>query len=567
MSLKNSPVAMPSKRITFKKGANGTIYVYYTVRAYRNSHGKPTSDEVSIGKKDGATGNLIPNNRYFEIFHPHPQPASQSQLQPQPQPQAAHQVRCVNHPDPDDVAQTTHHAELQAPVPQKIQSCGNSAVLLEMAKQIGLLATLEQCFPSKWDRILACAFYILCEGNVMMYIEDWFDETKISFTNRMNDVACSRLFASITDEERSTFFSEWIRRRREKEYIAYDVSSISTYSNNIDIAEWGYNRDGDNLPQMNLGMYYGMTSHIPVYYNLYSGSIPDKVYLEFMMTSAKDLGINDVCFVIDRAFVTENNFLCMQKSGFSFITAMPGQRVNFTKLIDENKKNVRKSANRIGKYEIYGLQQPIELYGINLQAHIYYDSEKQVRDEKALYAHIERLQEELNKMSGSKRATQKYKDYFVIDEKTPDAFTFALDTCKIDEKLEQTGFFVLLSNNANLSSTEVLRIYRERDVIEKNFDQFKNRLDFKRMRTHWNKTTDGKMFVGFIALILRSYMQRLMQNNNETKHMTFEKILIELKKIKSVILSDMNETITPMTKIQKTIIAALGMRQENIANA
>gem|GEM_PF-6300065 len=25
-------------------------------------------------------------------------------------------------------------------------------------------------------------------------------------------------------------------------------------------------------------------------------------------------------------------------------------------------------------------------------------------------------------------------------------------------------------------------------------------LDFKRMRTHWNKTTKGKMFVGFVSV-------------------------------------------------------------------
>ena len=68
MTLRSEPVSMPEKRVTFKKGNNGTVYAYYTLRAYRNKDGKPTSDEVGIGKKASDTGMLIPNRRYFELF-------------------------------------------------------------------------------------------------------------------------------------------------------------------------------------------------------------------------------------------------------------------------------------------------------------------------------------------------------------------------------------------------------------------------------------------------------------------------------------------------------------------
>jgi transposase len=399
-----------------------------------------------------------------------------------------------------------------------------------------------------------------------MYIEDWFDETKVEFTERMDGLDCSKLFATITEEERKAFFTEWIKCRGEKEYIVYDITSISTYSGNLDLAEWGYNRDQESLPQVNLGLYYGVSSHMPVYYNMFSGSIPDKVYLEFMMANAKDMGLRCVCFVIDRGFVTEDNFNCMRENGYSFITAMPGQRLEALRLVDENKGRIRKAANRIDEYEVYGLQCPIELYGLQLQAHIYYDPEKQAFDEKELFARIEKLRAELEKMNKSKRLTKKYKDYFVIEEKTLNELTFELDTNKVDERLERAGFFILLSSQAELTSGEVLKIYRDRDIIEKNFEQFKNRLDFKRMRTHWNKTTEGKLFVGFLALILRSYMRQIMKTDPRTKSLTFEKILIELRKIKSVTMTDLSEMLIPLTKLQKTILAILGIPIEPLAN-
>ena len=523
MALDNAIVTMPDKRVTYKKAANGTEYVYYTMRAYRNKDGKPTSDEVAIGKKDPKTGQLIPNRRYFEIF---------------------------SDEKPDIAVVAT---------PSRVQSIGNIAVLMEIAKKTGLIEIVKKCFADKWKSMMVCAFYILCEGNVMMYIGDWLDETKVDFTKRMDDVDCSKLFAAITEQDRREFFADWTKYRGEKEYIAYDVTSISTYSGNIDIAEWGYNRDNDKLPQINLGMYYGMTSHMPVYYNIYSGSIPDKNYLEFMMTGTRDLGIREVCFVVDRGFVTEDNFMCMHEMGFSFITAMPGKRLEALRLIDESKRDIRKAANRISEQEVYGLQCPINLYGLELQAHIYYDPEKQVFDEKEMYAYIDRLRSELEKMSQSKRATKKHKDYFVIDEKAQDTMTFELDTDKVDEKLERAGFFILLSSKPGLSSSEVLKIYRDRDIVEKNFDQFKNHLDFKRMRTHWTKTTEGKVFVGFLALILRSYMWRILKADSKTKNLTFEKILIELRKIKIVTLSDMSESLIPLTKLQKTILSTLGV--------
>ena len=534
--MRNEPVPMPGKKITYKKAANGTVYVYYTLRAYRNKNGKPTSDEVAIGKLDSKTGNLIPNERYYEIF------------------QDTKNFHTIVEPDAGGLSNT----------PKSIKNCGGVTVMTEIAKRIGLWEVLENCFQNTWRQLLACAFYILCEGNVMMYIMDWFDETKVEFAERMDDLDCSSLFASITREERARFFTEWSSRHCEQEYIAYDVSSISTYSGNIDIAEWGYNRDNDSLPQVNLGMFYGVTSSTPIYYDIYSGSIPDKSYMEFMMASAKNLGIQDVCFVMDCGFVTEDNLTDLRENQYSFITALPGQRLDALKLIDENKSDIRKSANRINEFEVYGIQRPIEMHGLNLQAYIYYDAEKQALDEKELYAHIDRLQAELGKMNRSKRVTKKYRDYFVIDEEPKNTLAFALDSGKVDAKLERAGFFILLSNKPDLHCAEILKIYRDRDVIEKHFDQFKNRLDFKRMRVHWNKTMEGKMFVGFLALILRSYLLRTLKGDTQTKRLTFEKVLIELRKIKTVTMSDETEMLIPLTKLQKTIFSALDIPIESL---
>jgi len=527
MILKDVLVAMPESKVVFRTKPDGASYVYYRTRTYRNTKGQPTNDVVAIGKRDPKTGKLIPNPRYFEFF-------------------------------PD-----SSHLNSKASTPRQIKTEGCVATFMGIASQTNLFQTLKSCLPSKCEQLLATAFYMVSEGNVMMYISDWFDNHSVNFTTDMTDLDCSKLFASITDEEKNLFFKEWIKLRGEQEYIAYDVTSISTYSQNIEIAERGYNRDNDNLPQINLGMFYGVTSNMPVYYQTYSGSIPDKMCLEYMMASAKDLGITNTSFVFDCGFVTEDNFHFMYECKIPFITAMPGSRTDAVKLIDKCKNSIEKFENRIKEYEIYGSMHPISMYGRTIQAHVYFDQTRKILETNEIYAYIDRLESELKRLSRTKQVTKRFRDIFVIKEHSKSSFTYELDYIKIDEKLSRAGFFILLSCDLKLTSAEVLKIYREKDCIEKNFDQFKNKLDFKRFKTHWQKTLDGKMFVGFVALILRTYMKHKLKKNPETEKLTFEKTLIELKKIRSVMMSDGKKILMPLNKIQKEIMATLHIAESD----
>ena len=529
MPLKNAPVQIPEKKVTYKISKNIT-YVYYTIRAYRNAAGKPTSDEVLIGKKEPDTGMLIPNRRYFELFE------SDAAI---------------------DKKETFK-------IPSKVVSYGNVYSLSEIAKLLKLQEILERCFPSKWHQILSVACYMLCEGNVMMHIDDWFDETEISFCDRLDDQQCSRLFAGISYDERMCFFKEWVKLFTEQEYIAYDITSISTYSKGIDIAEWGYNRDGEQLPQINLGFFYGAQSSLPIYYDMYSGSINDKSHLPFMLAGAKKLGISNVRFVIDRGFSSEDNLTLMKNKGYLFVTAMPGHWVEAKKIIDQCKNVIRKIANRLSAFDVYVQSFDIELYGFKMKAHVYYDPEKVALDEKEFYSHIEKLTEDLKKINKSGGVTKKYTDIFKVEGEKTSKFSFELDNEKIDERLSRAGFFILLSNDLNLNSHDTLTIYRGKDVIEKNFDQLKNSLDFKRLRTHVNKTTEGKVFVGFIALILRSHLLRKIKENVQIKNLTLDKALRELRKIKSVIFEDSSRMLLPVTKTQRTILDAVDLSEKKL---
>ena len=60
----------------------------------------------------------------------------------------------------------------------------------------------------------------------------------------------------------------------------YDLTSFSSYSQMINFLEYGYNRDGVDLPQINLSMVVDKEKGIPVMYDIYPGSIVDVTTLD-----------------------------------------------------------------------------------------------------------------------------------------------------------------------------------------------------------------------------------------------------------------------------------------------
>jgi transposase len=78
----------------------------------------------------------------------------------------------------------------------------------------------------------------------------------------------SKLFTSVPEAAKLEFFRHQSTRCLEKEYLDYDTTSISSYSELIDHVKYGYNKDIERLPQINLALVFGEKSMLPVYCKL-----------------------------------------------------------------------------------------------------------------------------------------------------------------------------------------------------------------------------------------------------------------------------------------------------------
>ena len=92
------------------------------------------------------------------------------------------------------------------------------------------------------------------------------------------------------------------------------------------------------------------------------------------------------------------------------------------------------------------------------------------------------------------------------------------------------GFFALLGNEA-MDANRALLTYRNKDLVEKAFDNIKDRLDMRRVNVSSDLSLDGKLFVEFIALIFIFYLHKAMLNAHLYTKYTMHELLDELELI------------------------------------
>ncbi len=105
--------------------------------------------------------------------------------------------------------------------------------------------------------------------------------------------------------------------------------------------------------------------------------------------------------------------------------------------------------------------------------------------------------------------------------------------------------------------------YRNRDKIEKDIDSLKNQIDGKRLRAHNKYTSNGRLFVKFIASIQHSKIMNIIKNDEKLKKYSLCEIMSELKKLKRNYFDENNTFLSELTKKQKLIFKAFNVDSIN----
>ena len=204
--------------------------------------------------------------------------------------------------------------------------------------------------------------------------------------------------------------------------------------------------------------------------------------------------------------------------------------------------------------------------------HLYYSSAKESAEREELEADVERMGRLIKAREGQKAAFPKaFTDcYELFYAKDGETLLFAREReGEIERRLGLCGYFVLVTS-APMDAREALDLYESRDQGEKLFRGDKSYLGNRALRVHSSESAPGKIFVEFVALIIRSRIYRLLKEEMEglpsrPNYMTVPAAVKELDKIEMVRGMDgLYRLDHAVTKRQKSILNAFGLDEEDV---
>ena len=377
------------------------------------------------------------------------------------------------------------------------------------------------------------------------------------------------------------FLNQWnaSRNHREQIYISYDSTNKNCQAGDIEMAEFGHPKDDQGVPIFNYSIAYDVDNKEPLFYESYPGSIVDVSQLQFMLEKAKGYGYRKIGFILDRGYFSKKNIQYMDACQYDFVIMVKGMASFVEKIILKHKGSFEKKRSCvIPEYQAYGKTIQEKLYvddETDRYFHLYHKVKKESAERGCLEDKIQKMAEFLKKQEGkSLTFGDAYHEYFEIftHEKNDGTkkFLYAKEKSEVIEKeIDLCGYFVIVTSK-KMTAAEALSLYKSRDASEKLFRGDKSYLGNKSLRVAGNESAAAKIFIEFVALIVRckiyTQLKAMMREMaKKPNYMTVPAALKELEKIEMVRQMDNVYRLDhAITATQKTILKAFGIDENYI---
>ncbi|MFI3173548.1 MAG: transposase [Eubacteriales bacterium] len=456
---------------------------------------------------------------------------------------------------------------------------GSYLMIQKIIKDYELDTMLKRILGKNEDLFLDLVTYsIIAENNAAQYYPDYAYNHPL-FTSDMHiysDSKVSDFLSEITINQGVGFLNEWnaSRNHREQIYISYDSTNMTCQAGDIDLAEFGHSKTGDDKPIINHAIAYDRTNREPLFYEDYPGSIVDISQLQYMLERAKGYGYRKVGFILDRGYFSKENIHFMDKNNYEFVIMVKGMKKIVQPLIRQHLGEFEEDRKTsIRKYKVNGITIKDFLYPSDEKEryfHIYYSTKKHLMERELLENKIDQMARTLKKMEGKPVTIAKsFEKYFDLIYHHPgqedERFTVAREkTDIVSDEMRMCGYFCIITSK-KMSAKDALELYKSRDNSEKLFSAEKSFLGNRVLRVQSDESAETKLFIAFVALIIRSKIYTSLKDaeeESETKHnfMTVPAALKELEKIEMTRhLDNCYRLDHAVTKTQKTILKAFGI--------
>jgi len=194
----------------------------------------------------------------------------------------------------------------------RVDIAGDAWLIRHLAEATGLPAALSDVFgPTDGGALAGLAAHQFATGHALYRAESWLAQREVPELWKGPLVSESSVHGFVVrvgadTARREAFLERWAGRHKTGGAVLYDTTSVSSHSAALDLAEWGYNRDDEMLPQVNFSL-AADPEGMPLFYRVIPGSIPDVRTLAATLRIARDYGVEKPCLSLDRGFYSRAN--------------------------------------------------------------------------------------------------------------------------------------------------------------------------------------------------------------------------------------------------------------------
>ena len=445
--------------------------------------------------------------------------------------------------------------------------------MMDIIAHIGDVSGIDSAIYDATDlgtaqKVISLARYLLATGGqTLPGILTWQFSHPLPYEHGLSEGIYHELFVRIGRDESlvQNFFASRVRSLSEKDAIAYDSTTISTWSEGQIEARHGFNKAGDGLRTIKFLSLYSINTRQPIAYTKLPGNLPDVVTVKNAITQMNALGMKTAELVTDNGYHSQQNLSELLQAGFDFLTLVKTSLLWVRDEIDRHMEDfsgittacpfdtsthgvtvmLMRDFQKVRKYsgKASGKQAgDVEIFRRRVYLHLFFNPMRQAEDKVAFESELidikgllesGKQEEEL-----SEPAQRKAAKYLRVNHRGGRiSVTFDEKSCAEANKYH--GFFALVANKEK-ETFEALAKYRKRNTIEAFFRGDKQTADGLRPRV-WNADSlRGRMFVQFVAMCyyeffseqLRQVKMKLGIPNGDEKHDT-KAVLEAERKLKS----------------------------------
>lgn len=386
------------------------------------------------------------------------------------------------------------------------------------------------------SKIISLArYWVSNPGRTIPHFEEWQINHSIPYAPGMSEDVCYDLMKSIGSDAElmQKFFCARARRTPSKASVAFDSTTVSSYSKNQIETRYGYNKGGDGLKTVKLLTQYCVETGQPVAYSRQPGDIPDVISVANACEQLAVLGMAKPLLVMDAGFYSESNICTLLRKHVRFL--MRG---------DISVKWVKTELDKVlADMELLSNTCPFETgtYGVTVPVKHMFSWSRQrgrgeasrgdtVQEEHRIYLHFYRnkakaeqeaaeLADEIRRVSGRKKKSvqqlstteENLARKYLIIRNTRRGLSVTYNDKAFREAIHYAGCFVLITASP-IATFETLQKFRCREKIEEFYRLDKQNFDGNRTRVWYPESLNGRFFCQFVALCYHEYLRRAIRD-------------------------------------------------------